>query len=134
MVGWNNYMARNMREMIWRYLRPPMGRPARRMVGGLCLIVGLSRIGLLSFAASTAVPAPVYGWLLIVLAAMLWATAYSRLSIMGRIVSVFGFAILTALAVDVFISASFGSEISGMILAYLAYIMLGETVSNRVDC
>ena len=120
--------------MIWRHLRPPTGRPARRTVGGICLITGLGRIGLLSFAAETTVPAPIYGGLLLAITVLLWATVYNRLSVWGRMVSVVSFALLTALAVDVFTHSSLGSETSGLILSYLAYIMLGETVSNRVDC
>lgn len=123
----------DIRHAIWRYVRPPTGRPARRVVGGLCLIVGLSRLGLFAFAAETHVPASVYGWLLICAAVTLWATAYCRLSISGRAASAFGLAVLGSLAIDIFVHGTPGSELSGMILAFLAYVILGETVSTRDD-
>lgn len=118
---------------IWRFLRPPTGRPARRVVGAICLIIGIARMGLISYAAETIIPSRFYGWLFLVLAVLIWATSYCRLSIIGRSVSILGFAMLAALATDIFIHSSPGNAMSGLILTYLAYVMLGEIVSQH-DC
>ena len=109
---------------LWDTFKPPSGVQARRVVMAFTLLVMVGRFGLLKLTSPgsavriNVVPAWQYGVaFLLLFVALAWTLESRRLTMAGFVTSVFGFALYTVQAFDVW--PVFPSEAYYMLMALI---------------
>lgn len=107
--------------------------PARRVVAGALIVLGLGRLGLWTYATGTVVDDHLYGVVLLILAGALLATGRRRaFTWYGRTVAALTAGVLAGLAYDLWYLAGHVNT-SVMIVVWLTIVLIFESAA-RYDC
>lgn len=118
-------------DLVWLWIHPPHGVEPRRVVVGMSVVMGLSRLGFFSHAVHLHIASPwTYGSLFILLALGLALTTYRwRLAWPGRLIAVYGCVLWAVAGYD----ALDTSILSALVNWMMALILLGEA-STLHEC